>query len=255
MKHIQNKKVLIIPDIHQCVGWANGILTRENNVDHIVFLGDYFDCFEKPDNKWYFSMENTCAWINIKFEELGEKATWLIGNHDYSYISTYIKKGYFSKNSFHICCGWTGNKATTFNKIIDPNWFNQLELCCWINDICISHAGFHPLHFKPNETPFDATKRLSNEWNNTRHTFKNNPYHFLSNVGRCRGGEFDIGSPIWLDWNKEFVPIDGMKQIVGHTERFDSISETKGNFCIDVNRKTYAVLDKGVINIKQYIQQ
>jgi hypothetical protein len=252
MKIIKNKKVLVIPDIHQCVGWVEGILNKEFDCDHVVFLGDYFDCFESPDNKWYFSMANTCAWINKTFEKLGSKATWLLGNHDYSYISTFKKSGYFEEKSYHICSGWTGNKANSFNRIIEPKWIEKLDLCCWVDDICLSHAGFHPTHFRPFETPFSATKRLSEEWDNTRLIFKHQTYHFLSFVGKCRGGKFDVGSPIWLDWNQEFEPIKDMKQLVGHTDRMDSVSVIEGNFCIDVHRKAYAVINNGVVNIRYF---
>jgi hypothetical protein len=35
--------------------------------------------------------------------------------------------------------------------------------------------------------------------------------------GRGRGGPARIGGLVWLDWNTEFTPIEGLNQIVGHS--------------------------------------
>ena len=39
----------------------------------------------------------------------------------------------------------------------------------------------------------------------------------LLHVGPSRGGYDRVGGPLWLDWSREFRPIAGLNQIVGHT--------------------------------------
>jgi hypothetical protein len=39
----------------------------------------------------------------------------------------------------------------------------------------------------------------------------------LLNVGASRGGYDRVGGPLWLDWSREFRPVAGLNQIVGHT--------------------------------------
>jgi hypothetical protein len=39
----------------------------------------------------------------------------------------------------------------------------------------------------------------------------------LLQCGRGRGGIARVGGVVWADWNTEFVPIEGLNQVVGHT--------------------------------------
>ena len=93
MKNIITGKTLIIPDVHQNIGFVNDILRKEDWFDHCVFLGDWFDTFRNIDNKVAYSMKETCKWINSKLDD--DRFIWLLGNHDLSYISSYVSN-YFS---------------------------------------------------------------------------------------------------------------------------------------------------------------
>jgi hypothetical protein len=205
-------------------------------------LGDYFDCFEKPDNKTYFGIKEVCLWLNRTREELGDKAIWLTGNHDVSYLASYIKDNYkVRKNNFYLCAGYTISKASEINKNLDPEFVSGLELCCQANGYVVSHAGFHYNHFQPFSSELDNVIRLYHEWENDKMCFYNQAYHWIGDAGRCRSGYCEVGSPVWLDFNHEFVDIPEMPQIVGHT--CGPTIKTKGNsYCIDTYRSSYCIL-------------
>lgn len=254
MKSIQNKKTLIIADVHQCIGgYVEKVLEKETDWEHIVFLGDYFDCFETPENIFYYSIKNTCEWLNEKFMEWDNRATWLIGNHDCSYLATYLPKTHeIRKNSDYVCCGYTKNKASEINKTIFPIFMHQMELCVEVGDFILSHAGFHTSHFKPYMDERENIIQIYHEWENNKKHFQSQPGHWIWNIGSCRGGrQGDIGSPIWLDWHNEFRAIPNLKQIVGHTNSSYMHRIVGGNVCIDVYRTCYSIIGKdGKLEIK-----
>jgi len=257
MKTISAARILIIPDIHQCLSFADKALKAEP-FDHVVFLGDYFDCFEEPDNVKYFSVENTCAWLNQKYNELGDKATWLVGNHDLSYLGTYLPntwKIHRPQNFRCLCPGWSPNKAKSFNKVISPAWVEALELCAEGNGYVFSHAGFHYRQFtNAPSTVRDNISKLARVWRENRFEFRDRGFSWINDCGPARGGADDVGSPLWLDWDEEFVPMEEIRQIVGHTNglatRTKRFSAHEVDYCLDAYRTTYAIVtENGVKTI------
>lgn len=218
-----------------------------------MFLGDYFDCFEDIDNDCYFSVKNVCKWLNETSEELGDKAIWLIGNHDVSYRASYLPNTYnVRKNSFFNCSGWTKSKASDINKYLNPDFWDRTELCCVANGYVLSHAGFHYNHFQPLSSEMDNIERLYEEWEATKNIFFDRAFHWIWDIGGVRGGNEDVGSPVWLDWNCEFVDMPGIPQIVGHTNSY--VHRQRGNsYCIDAYRSTYCVLEPGKLRPDFYI--
>jgi hypothetical protein len=61
MKYIFSGKVVIIPDLHNALNWADSIIAKEQ-ADYHVFLGDYFDCRNAIDNINYFGEKAVCEW-------------------------------------------------------------------------------------------------------------------------------------------------------------------------------------------------
>ena len=41
--------------------------------------------------------------------------------------------------------------------------------------------------------------------------------HWFYRAGHARYGDQKLGGIVWLDWDLEFKPIEGLNQIVGHT--------------------------------------
>jgi hypothetical protein len=251
MKHLNEGKILIIPDWHQNINFCETALA-EPKWDKVVFLGDEFDCFEPIDNIHRHSMEACCLWINKKFDELGNKAIWLLGNHTLSYIASY-KKDYTKArpNDWYRCSGVTSNKVKKFSKYINPKWFQSLELCVKVGDTILSHAGFHCKQFQPFRSEEDNILSMYHGWESVKSTFMQHPAHWIWDVGPARWGKDSIGSPIWLDWTNEFIPLDHTQQLVGHTNHPKGfLIRTKGinglhNYCIDCDQNAYAIWENG----------
>jgi len=255
MKQINKGKVLLIPDFHQSLGFIEAILHKEKDYDYIVMMGDVIDTYHDIDNQIYFSVKEVCKWINKTLDN--DKFIWLIGNHDLTYMASYTTKNYPSNTNNYYCSGWTRSKAKYFNKYIDSKWFNKLELCCKVGEYIISHAGFHFHHFLPHITEFDNIQKLYDKWETEKIDFRNKSHHWMYNVGYCRGGYDKVGSPIWLDWNQEFTPLDEIQQIVGHTHikhydtRLKRNSIGLNNYCIDCNQKMYSVWNNGKLSFNE----
>jgi len=241
MKKINKGKTIIIPDIHQNLGFADAILEKEKDFDNVVFLGDFFDTFDNINNATHFSIKNVCKWINDKLDD--ERFNFLLGNHDLAYLASYTPKIIPSKNTFYCCSGWTRSKATDFNKYIDPKFFKKLKLCCKVGEYYCVHAGFQYAQFKPYLSEEDNIQYLYDEWEKDKLSFHHKPFHWIWNVSSYRGGSDHYSSPIWVDW-EEFVPVDNIRQIVGHTtKRTSELREKeKTNFCLDNLQKSYMVV-------------
>jgi hypothetical protein len=256
MKKIENGKVLIIPDVHQDIDFVRTAL--QETYDHVVFIGDWFDTLRDD----VFGFEETVNAVNSIFDMLGDKATWLPGNHDIAYIASYNKN--FTKarpNENYLCSGVTRSKVKKFSKHINPKWFNVQELAVHVGDFVISHAGFNLKSFAPYgqdglmPTELGQISNMVKVWEETRLEFQHMT-HWIWMVGYSRGGPFEYGSPVWQDWNQEFVPLDDVGQIVGHTcqDGFHNIRmkhfNGHKNYCIDTNQKAYAIWDDNKLTFR-----
>lgn len=251
MQVLENQNITVIPDIHQRIDWVRSIMEQEDSwTDTFVFLGDYFDTFDLPGTNGYYSFKDTCDWCCKTAKNYDQRIVWLTGNHDISYISSWNPNINFLRVGHYICSGFSRNKATTFNRRITSEWIDRLDLCCFANGYALSHAGFHSSHFGPYETPEQGMHRLQKEWEKDRYSFKVDSKHWIGHVGVCRGGYNKIGSPVWLDWNQEFEPIENFPQIVGHTEFNPHVYNqgkfterhylyNSGNYNIDAHRTSY----------------
>lgn len=250
MIHLNNGKIVIIADVHQNISYVEKVLESEQNFDSLVFLGDYIDNFLEPDNKTIFTVAKTVKWIEETSKKLGSRAVWLLGNHDCAYVASYIPRSYNTVSNYgYFCSGWTKSKASEFNKYADPEWVRNLQLCCKVGDYYLSHAGFHYDHFQPFLSEQDNINKIYEKWEKEKSTFMNSPFHWIYEVGFCRGGYSKIGSPIWLDWNYEFQPLENVNQIVGHTIN-ENVRFKGENICLDANQTAYAVWENGKIELK-----
>lgn len=80
--------MLVIPDVHGLSFWKEPVNRYINEVDRVVFLGDYLDPYsdngESVDTDDIFG--NLVEIVNVKLKHK-EKVVLLIGNHDYHYFS------------------------------------------------------------------------------------------------------------------------------------------------------------------------
>lgn len=121
-------KILIIPDQH---GQSNGLKVAKekiDEVDFVVFLGDFFDNYS-PAYRGMKAVENfkdICSFArNNK-----EKVKLVIGNHD---LDNYI---YFGQ-----CSGFQREWFNEYNKALAEN-IDLLNIAYEIDGYVFSHAGF-----------------------------------------------------------------------------------------------------------------
>lgn len=261
MKIIEkSKRVLLVPDIHQDVFFAEKAL--ESDFDHVVFMGDYFDTLKEIDNEKIYGMKAMCEWLSDKYIELGDRATWLIGNHDVSYLAGRKLVDQMHRLRNFVCSGYTNKKRLKYSKYINLEWEQSLQLAAQVGKYTISHAGFSPIYMSPinNDDPVEGVKNMCNRWNEDRSSFMFGESHWIAMAGYSRGGGSTVGGPTWLDWNHEFTEIQDINQIVGHTTTASTeirIKESGNstNYCIDNLQQTYAILENDkieIINIENY---
>jgi len=198
-----SSKCIIISDIHNRIYWIEDFLKNTPH-DKVVFLGDYFDSFyDTPD-----IAEKTARWL--KYSLSISNRVHLYGNHDCPYAR--------SMNEFARCPGFDHDKNRRINHILDRNDWNKLKFVEVEQNWLLSHAGAHPSIFShPIHGP-------SLEWiveycNQGMEAFNSNIPHPVYQYSAARGMSrtHDVGGINWLDWNHEFVAIENVNQIVGHT--------------------------------------
>jgi hypothetical protein len=254
MKRLTEGKVIIAGDSHQNLAFLNAILRKEDWFDHFVHLGDHLDTFRPIDNVIAYSVKETCNWINEKMED--GRFIWLAGNHCISYLASYTPKLIPPKGSYYSCLGWTRNKAKDFNRTINPEWFKKIELCCQVGDWVCVHAGFTESHMKPMMTEMESIEWYYDDWEKTKLDFKYNPDHWIGMVGPARYGMDKYSSPVWVDFEREFEPLDETQQILGHTNSPFNPTCKKSktgldNWCIDNEQSIYCVWQDGKLEIKR----
>lgn len=204
-----------------------------------------------------YSKQKTLEWISKKKKELGDRATWLIGNHDLTYLTCYVENFALNRATQHfanwncICSGFTRKGARKFSRYVDEEWLFGLELAVKVGKFTVSHAGFHPKQFAPGVNIKRAIKESVLEWRGDRSGgYLRHELPWIARCGKVRKGQSEVGSPIWLDFWEEFEPIEGINQVVGHTgcPHFyvqHNHTEHSKNFCIDHSQQGCAVINGG----------
>jgi hypothetical protein len=235
-------RCVIIPDIHQNVAWASGILEREKNCDLAVFLGDYFDRSGKPGS--YASTDATCDWLAQVRQEWSGRSIFLLGNHDVQYLEAKMACDLRRqpRNQSYQCGGaFSAATAQTVAKRLPARFWTEARLFAAVNDHLLSHAGL-ALRFWPKAgTPGRALAALQRECAVALATIPQGP-HRLLDIGRARGGYAAIGGLTWLDWNDEFADDLPLPQIVGHTGDEGGARQNGRSWCIDGRQTCYGIL-------------
>ena len=207
--------ILIIPDIHlktKIFDMAQDILDRKfekfyferwnEQIDEIVFLGDYFDDFHS-NYKDYERMSE--AFLKFLSNKSHPKTTILAGNHDYAY---YANK----------CC--TGHRPELLHIVLDC--LNKVDkdftirVMYKVDDVIFSHAGLSNTWANKTISLFGAEDNIESIISTT---------NILGRTKHYRLWEED--SPLWVrpqeqDKVPEFRRIklykpDDYFQVVGHT--------------------------------------
>lgn len=231
------KNILIIPDIHGRKFWRKAISNNIEQVDKVIFLGDYLDPYpeeieESPESmecKYFGDSQSLLEILNdivsLKKNE-PDKYVLLTGNHTDSYI--------WSK--FNAATRTDYKNWEKYHKFFSENleYFNLV----WIeNDVIFSHAGitegwanriWESLGFPENE--LSSVKEIAEVLRDTSLADFNKYYiKPLGDISYYRWGEAQFGSCEWADIREhidmkssttEIVPKgeDGIYQVFGHTQ-------------------------------------
>lgn len=250
----KGKRILVFSDPHQDAERVKKILRKEN-YDFAVCLGDWFDShFHQTAS----DLASTCNLV--KTLPFKKNFLTLFGNHDLHYL--------FS-NHYAQCSGYTDEKDTAIADALHPKIGeirDKFQWYVWIDDILCTHAGVHPYFFPPH---LELTKEGITAWLDDQCKYAdvslcNGGTHWFYRAGLARYGEQKIGGVVWMDFDEEFEPVDGLRQIVGHTFNHTGfgvrVHHSNGNLnlaeandlCIDCNVAQYLIIHNGKVKIKNF---
>lgn len=210
-------KILIVPDVHGRSFWHRAE-ELVNDVDKIVFLGDYLDPYRYEGITFDMALEEFEKILEFK-DKYNDKVVLLIGNHDCHYISTSFmdcsRLNYLKRQDIH----------ELYMKHIDK--FNLVwEYDKWL----FSHAGVHQEWMELCQFTIDDLKDFK--------TFREENFPSLACLSFYRGGWNAVGSCVWADiresLNHELLP--EFHHIVGHTQLEANPYRDKNITCVDVRR-------------------
>ena len=210
-------KILIVPDVHGRSFWhkAEELI---NEVDKVVFLGDYLDPYSYEGITFDMAMEEFHK--ILKFAE-SDKVILLVGNHDMHYIRT----------DFMDCSRMNRLQRQDIHELYMKH-LDKFNLIYKIEDkwLC-SHAGVYSdwmeMCYFTLETLEDFQQFL-----------KDNNEPSLECLSYYRGGWNRTGSCIWADIRESdrYELLPGFKHIVGHTQLNEEPYITDSVACLDVRK-------------------
>jgi len=221
-------KIIIIGDIHGRTIWEQ-IISKESDLDLVIFLGDYFDSsgFVLPIDEY----ANFMKIVKYK-DDNPDKVVLLIGNHDLHYI-----------DNTQQCSGYsTEIKRLLGNFISSLIEDNTLQASKFLASILFVHAGISNTWLKDNGLKLDETQ--------INNYLKTNPeqFDFQSKNGFADASGNDIfQSPLWIRPESLLKDsVDDVIQIVGHTRTnpTGNIALANINFCDSLEWGKYYAFEK-----------
>lgn len=209
-------KILIVPDVHGRAFWHRA-MELVDQVDQIVFLGDYLDPYSHEGISFDLALEEFIKILEFK-KEYPDLITLLVGNHDMHYII----------EDFMDCSRRNTAILDQLHKLYNSNLdlFNLIHI---EDDWLFSHAGVYKGWMDKYEFTLDDLNLK---------TFLGSHWPALEDLSMYRGGYNFVGSCVWADIREsvknELFP--GYKQVVGHTQLNDKPYITDKIACVDVRR-------------------
>lgn len=209
-------KILIVPDVHGRAFWHRA-MELVDQVDQIVFLGDYLDPYSHEGISFDLALEEFNKILEFK-KEYPELVTLLVGNHDMHYII----------EDFMDCSRRNTAMLDQLHKLYNSNLdlFNLIRI---EDDWLFSHAGVYKGWMDKYEFTLEDLNLK---------TFLGSHWPALEDLSMYRGGYNFVGSCVWADIREsvknELFP--GYKQVVGHTQLNDKPYIVDKIACVDVRR-------------------
>lgn len=196
-------KTLVIPDIHGEDFWIH---ESPFNYEKIVFLGDFWDSFDKSFEKQKEMFLRAMQWK----KENPKNVHILRGNHDWQYE---INK--------HIYSGWQPHVAFHINTLMLENQ-HLFENACLIDNILYTHAGLSKNFWKSISKAYDSKAMNEAEYLNL---CNNHLLHTPYSQGDSTFDPISWIRPIALQYDL-YTSKNVKRQIVGHTH-----SKTTRSYC------------------------
>lgn len=210
-------KILIVPDVHGRSFWHKAE-ELVNDVDKIVFLGDYLDPYEHEGITFDMALEEFEKILEFK-DKYNDKVILLIGNHDCHYIST----------SFMDCSRLNYLKRQDIHELYMKH-IDKFSLVWECDKWLFSHAGVHQEWMELYKFTIDDLKDFK--------TFREENFPSLACLSFYRGGYHRIGSCVWADIRESLNHklLEGYHHIVGHTQLEANPYKDRNITCVDVRR-------------------
>jgi hypothetical protein len=200
-----------IGDPHGSPFWKE-MIKDIDNVDKIIFLGDYLDPYQY---NYYDTIENFKEIIALK-RQYPDKVDLLKGNHCLHYI-------YNADKGVYPCTRYMFQIENEIKKLYKDN----LELfvnCVQYDKYLFLHAGITQIWF---DQVFkgDSSISYTEQFNNPSTIEKEKA---LYTIGRMRGGRDIAGGIFWADIEELFnSPLEDKSiiQVVGHNRVYDIVKK------------------------------
>ena len=259
------KRILVVPDVHGRTFWKEPVMHYLDNVDRVVFLGDYLDPYRDEEGVADDIFANFIEIMGLKLGNM-EKVVLLKGNHDQHYSSktfcelaggSRLDKVHWQKyhDTFNDCknlfklAHLEVVKGLTYvftHAGLTAYWLNKVNARIWKlvdREISVADPAF-----------IDSINQLDDDGDGQK---------MLSIVGKERsyfmGGK--TGSVLWADVCEhpmpDVIPVYGLNkvyQVFGHTrldgEREDLVEFN--HFAMIDSQKCFLIdeaLDKKIVTI------
>jgi hypothetical protein len=167
-----------------------------------------------------------------------------------------------------MCSGYEDRKYFAIDEMLGSerkNIINKFKWRFWVDGILCTHAGLFSDYIDPSvKNNDDLSLFLVKEVERANIALITDQNHWFYYAGRSRGGPKKGGGIVWLDFKQEFQPIEGLKQIVGHTYHKNGRVNPHhldgnvnpadcDNLCIDNGLNEYIVISNGKLEIKKFL--
>ena len=223
------KRILVIPDVHGETFWKEPIQKYLEQVDRVIFLGDYLDPYRSHLEEYDFDAvySNMMEVIDLK-QNHNDKVILLKGNHDFHYCS---------KRAMEIACASRCDKQNwgKFNNIFTKyESFFKIAHMENVKDVTylFSHAGFttywlnmvNAKLWRLNDRDISVdSPQMIDRINELEYDYEGQ--NMLAVIGKYRTilGE-KTGSVLWADAEEHTIPkapkaygLNKVFQVIGHT--------------------------------------
>ena len=231
-------RTLVIPDIHNKIQIVQKILDKENTVDEVVFLGDWFDDYNDTPQ----DVTQVAEYLNEITKQRNFIFLW--GNHDMYYPPF---------RSFHVCAsGYSVEKQWAINDVIKEETWEKFQFYQYSQKFLFTHAGVTSKNswlFDRDSFNLDYFDSITAQ---AQFHYMSSQNHFMYRAGYSRGGMLPVGGITWCDYFEDFEPYSYLNQMFGHTickEPAIEKTENSVNCCLDTNLKHYAIITDSDIEI------